>query len=104
MRPRPNRRRAVLEALIVWVVIATVPACTATAGGHHKGAAVVTESAPSGNIVYRPAYPAQRTRAFYLSSYAGVVYPPVRRSGPAPTHGQRAGRSRRWFAAPAAHP
>jgi hypothetical protein len=103
MRPRASRRTTVLQALIVVTMIAVLPASSATAGEHRQPAAVAPGCPPSGNIVYRPAYPGLRSKPLYLSGYAGAVYPPVRRRGPLePTTTRRpfAG----WFSGPASYP
>ena len=79
MRLRAARRKGVQRSLIVAAVLALLPACSASAGAHRERA-----NCPPGsnNIVYRPAYPALRSKPLYLSNYAGVVYPPLRRRAP----------------------
>ncbi len=78
-------RRAVLKSLTLTAALAVLPVGTATAGKWFQRDCP-PGSAPSGNIVYRPAFPAARQKTFYLSNYAGVNYPPVgRRSRLEPT-------------------
>ena len=82
MRLRIARGMDVRKSLIVATALAILPACSATAGAHRERANCPPDS---GNIVYRPAYPALRSKPLYLSNYAGVVYPPIRRRAPLET-------------------
>jgi hypothetical protein len=101
--PRANRRTAVLETLILSSILAVLPACSASAGSHRASRPCPPRSAPSGNIVYRPAYPGLRSRPLYISGYAGVVYPPLGSRAPLqPTTGRRPFSG--WFAGHAAQP
>lgn len=103
MIPRANRRPSLFDVLVLWVVIALLPACSAAAGGHRSRESCPPGSDPAGNLVYRPAYPALRTRPLYLSNYAGVQYPPLRRRAPLePTAVRRPFSG--WLAAQGSHP
>src|SRR5262245_1203530 len=82
MRLRNAREKDVRRSLIVAAVLTVLPACSATAGAHRERTNCPTGS---GNIVYRPAYPVLRSKPLYLSNYAGVVYPPIRRRAPLET-------------------
>lgn len=95
MQLRNERRIRVRSVLALSLAMVVLAACNASAG--HKGlrgdCPPGTAPAPSGNVVYRPAYPGLRTKPLYLSNYAGAVYPPIARRAPVePTTAQFAGR------------
>ena len=69
----PRRR---LSALLATVAVTLAPACSASAG--HKGGTLRPGAASgSGRVAYRPAFPDQPGKAFYLSGYAGANYGPA---------------------------
>jgi hypothetical protein len=73
-----ERRRPALIAGL-FLVLAAVPACNASAGHallRKPGQGGVAVS-PSPYVAYRPAYEVPGTKPLYLSSYAGSNYPSV---------------------------
>ena len=75
------RRPRLTRSLLLSMLLAVVPACSASAG-HKWGRAPATAADGSGRVAYRPAYPLARTRALYLSGYAGATYGPGGPGGP----------------------
>ena len=70
-------RRPGLARLIpaLALLLAVVPACTASAGHKFFGGRGVAGTTP-GRVAYRPIL-APSNKQFYLSGYAGAVYPPL---------------------------
>src|SRR4051812_2893629 len=75
-----NRRVGAIASL--GLVLALLPACSASAGHNvfrrqPSDAAVPSGQAAQPYVAYRPAYPVRGTKALYLSNYAGANYPSV---------------------------
>jgi hypothetical protein len=81
--PRPNRRNSRL--VLLTLVLAVAPACGSSAGGV-RGDGRGLAARLSDRFAYRPVYPAPnplpRTRALFLSGYAGARYGPAAASAP----------------------
>lgn len=57
------------------LLLAVVPACTASAGHKFLGGRGGAGTAP-GRVAYRPIFPPSN-KQFFLGGYAGAVYPPL---------------------------
>jgi hypothetical protein len=102
VRIQVDCRTVVARIVLLSVGMIVLPACSATAGHKWLRREGNVVAPPSGNVVYRPAYPALRTKPLYLPNYAGVVYPPVRPRPPLEPTMMTAPRPRpfaRWFGA-----
>lgn len=80
MRIRTAGRLVARKTVTVAFALAlcVLPALTASAGLWRSRRNDAPPASPqSGTTVYRPAFPVLRTKPLYLSSYAGVTYPPL---------------------------
>jgi hypothetical protein len=74
---RTESRNRLAAIVSLSLVLAVVPACSASAGHGllRSPAAGAVAVPPAPYVAYRPVYPAPARRPLFLSSYAGAVYP-----------------------------